>query len=185
MTAWVLYLLFGSLAGISLLVLVLELREDYRNFRGTRIVTCPETGKKTAIALNAWKAALPAAFGKMPVLQLIDCSRWPEACGCDERCLSQVTLAPHETLLRSILEERYQAQNCAFCGDSFQRDSRTMVRALVSSDGSVIDVVEIPPDRIEELVASHEPVCVRCFGQMALAPGQKAYFTGARPVGDL
>ena len=185
MTAWVLYLVFGSLAVVSIWLFALQAIAAHSRYRGIRILKCPRDDHKAAVAIRPWKAALPTVFGNVPVLQVIDCSRWPEQCECDQRCLSQITLAPEETLLRSILSERYTAQPCAFCGTPFRGERDWLVPALVAADGSLVDVVEVPPDRIEETISTHEPVCVRCYGQMSLRPGQRAFFASSRRVGTL
>ena len=64
----------------------------YFNFRGKRLVTCPETHKPEAVDVNASEAALGVFFVE-PTLRLKECSRWPERQGCGQECLDHRSLA--------------------------------------------------------------------------------------------
>jgi hypothetical protein len=52
----------------------------WRRWRGTRIVTCPETQRPAAVDLDLRFAMVGAIVGS-PELRLRDCSRWPERSG--------------------------------------------------------------------------------------------------------
>jgi hypothetical protein len=45
--------------------------------RGTRLVTCPETGRPVAVDLDLRYSAVPSVFGR-PHFRLKDCARWPQ-----------------------------------------------------------------------------------------------------------
>src|SRR5262245_12787354 len=86
----------------------------YRKFRGTRIITCPETKRAAAVEVDARHAALTAARGDRE-LRRRDCPRWPERRGCDQACLGQIEKAPADCLLRSILAKWYKGKGCVIC----------------------------------------------------------------------
>jgi hypothetical protein len=48
-----------------------------------------EEEKSDPINVDAKAAALAAAQGKTQ-LRVINCSLWPEKCGCSQRCLAQI-----------------------------------------------------------------------------------------------
>jgi hypothetical protein len=75
----------------------------WARFRGTRVVSCPETGKPAAVALASLSGALAAPFGAT-VPSLRACSRWPERAGCGQECLGEIEESPDGCLLRSLAE---------------------------------------------------------------------------------
>lgn len=96
-----LYVVGGSLL---LLPLALWLREIYRQYSGTRAVTCPESQQEAAVSIDARHAAATGMNG-YPELRLCDCTRWPERASCDKGCLSEAVrtqpYAPGEVKLRT------------------------------------------------------------------------------------
>ena len=58
------YLVVGVLTIVILLV-VWRYALAYSNFRGVRLVTCPETAKPAAVEVDAKHAALRGVFGKL------------------------------------------------------------------------------------------------------------------------
>ena len=65
----------------------------YLKFRGTRLVTCPETKEPAAVEVDAKYAAIAAPTGERG-LRLKDCSRWPESQDCGQQCLGQISVGP-------------------------------------------------------------------------------------------
>ena len=72
-------------AGILFVVLPVTLTA-YFEYRRKKTVTCPETGSRAEIGVDAGKATRGAAFG-LRTLKVEDCSLWPERRGCQESCL--------------------------------------------------------------------------------------------------
>lgn len=63
--------------------------DTYRRFRQPRTLVCPETREPAQIELDASRAAISALDGA-PVVQIRQCSRWPEHAACGRECLGQV-----------------------------------------------------------------------------------------------
>ncbi len=83
----------GPIAALGALYVVIPVATDaYRRFRGTKTVTCPDTGTAADVQLDTHHAALSMAFGP-PDLKVTRCSRWPERHYCDQGCVKQVEYA--------------------------------------------------------------------------------------------
>jgi hypothetical protein len=87
--------LVAPIAAVGALYVVAPVMLDaYSRFRGTKQVTCPETGGPAEIRVDAAQAALTAALGP-PDAEVRRCSRWPQRQHCLEQCVSQIS-APVE-----------------------------------------------------------------------------------------
>jgi hypothetical protein len=63
---------------------------NYFRFRGTRLLTCPETHTAAAVQVAAGSMGLQSILGE-PRLRLSKCSRGPmRGGGCAQDCLSQI-----------------------------------------------------------------------------------------------
>jgi hypothetical protein len=67
----------------------------YSKFRGTRLVTCPETHKPAVVQVAARSMGMQAILDE-PCLRLSQCSRWPMRQGCGQDCLRQIEARPSE-----------------------------------------------------------------------------------------
>jgi hypothetical protein len=67
----------------------------YFRFRGTRLVTCPETRKAAVVEVAARSMGMQAILNE-PCLRLSECSRWPMRGGCGQDCLRQIEAHPSE-----------------------------------------------------------------------------------------
>ena len=82
-------------AGLTILVIAfsvvgfLWVLPAWREYRGKKTVTCPETGESATVEVDAARVAASAWAGP-PDLRLKDCSRWPERAACGQDCLIQV-----------------------------------------------------------------------------------------------
>src|SRR6266568_3336490 len=74
----------------------------YFDYRGKRLITCPETHKPEAVDVAASEAAI-GAFLSEPTLRLRECSRWPERQDCGQECLQQIEIDPQNCLVRNIV----------------------------------------------------------------------------------
>jgi hypothetical protein len=84
-----LLLVFGIAFLASLLPLLGILVVKFREFRGSRLVTCPETLGMATVELDAARAAWTEIAGGAK-LKIHTCSRWPEHGNCGERCLERL-----------------------------------------------------------------------------------------------
>ncbi len=69
----------------------------YFKYRGTRLVTCPETHKQAVVQIAAGSMGMQAILGE-PSFRLSECSRWPMRQGCGQDCLRQIE--PHASEVR-------------------------------------------------------------------------------------
>jgi hypothetical protein len=67
----------------------------YFKFRGTKLVTCPETHKPALVQVAARSMGMQAILSE-PCLRLSECSRWPMRQGCGQDCLRQIEAPPSE-----------------------------------------------------------------------------------------
>jgi hypothetical protein len=67
----------------------------YLTFRGTRLVTCPETHKAAVVGVTAGSMAMQAILDE-PCPRISECSRWPMREGCGQDCLRQIESRPSE-----------------------------------------------------------------------------------------
>jgi hypothetical protein len=83
---WLLFWLVASF--LILLPLILWRHEIYRQYSGSRLVSCPENQRPGVVSIDARHAVSTGIDGR-PDVRLCDCSRWPERANCDQACLSQ------------------------------------------------------------------------------------------------
>ncbi|MBI2000946.1 MAG: hypothetical protein HYT85_13200 [candidate division NC10 bacterium] len=82
---WV--VVIAVLAVAALYVLLPLVADTFRRFRSRRMLSCPETGGKAEVGIDASRAALTSALGR-PQLRAEDCSLWPEKKDCGQECLT-------------------------------------------------------------------------------------------------
>ena len=158
-----LYLVALILAFVVLYYTVPSMVGAYIRFRGTRVVTCPETRKTVAVEVDAGHAALTATFTHRD-LRLQSCTRWPERRDCGQDCLLQVELSPEDCLVRTILTSWYHGKHCVSCGTQFGAIRWSDHKpGLLSPEGQTVDWGEIPPEKVPEMLATHFPVCWDCL----------------------
>jgi hypothetical protein len=134
----------------------------FLRFRGTRVITCPETLTHEAVQVDAKHAALTAIDGE-PDLRLKSCTRWPERQDCDQRCLLQVELSPEECLVRNMLDAWYAGKHCAVCSREFHHISWADHKpALLSPQGRIIEWSEQRPEFLPDVFETHKPICWDC-----------------------
>jgi len=157
----------GSLIAMIILAAALWLgirvvRSSSR-FRGSRIVTCPETNKPTIVEVDALHASLTSAVG-LPDIRLKDCSRWPIKEQCGQECLMDLDVAPEGCLVSGVLMRWYRDKNCVYCRKAFPElhwvDHRP---ALLSADGKLLAWNEVQLDQLRNVLESYAPVCWDCY----------------------
>ncbi|MFQ5666767.1 MAG: hypothetical protein ACE5I7_10090 [Candidatus Binatia bacterium] len=88
MEAWLTHI--APIAAVGLLFVVVPVvAHAYTRFRGTKVVTCPESQAPAEIELDAARAATTAALGHSE-LRVAHCNRWPEHEQCGQECLNEL-----------------------------------------------------------------------------------------------
>jgi hypothetical protein len=67
----------------------------YFKFRGTRLVTCPETHQAAMVEVDARSMGMQAILNE-PCLRISECSRWPMRADCGQDCLRQIEDRPSD-----------------------------------------------------------------------------------------
>jgi hypothetical protein len=132
------------------------------NYRGARVITCPENHRPAGISVDAAHVAAQP-FARSPQLRLSSCTRWPERAGCGQQCLSQVAESPEDCLVRNILIQWYAGKRCASCGQPIGEISLAGAKpAVLSADKVSVEWSQIPADRLPETLAAASPICFAC-----------------------
>jgi hypothetical protein len=170
-TIWV---AFGVLLLLSLGPMVWVAFRAYQRYRGTRLITCPETGCAAAVEVDKKHAASTSALGETE-LRLSSCSRWPEREGCGQECLSQIEASPEGCLVRNMLIEWYRGADCAFCRKEIPEIHWSDHKpALRTPEGRTIEWSDVRPEDLPRVLATHERVCWNCH----IAQSFRAQFPG-------
>jgi hypothetical protein len=148
---------FVAVAVALAVYLAVRLAFSYFAMRGARVVTCPENHRKVGVELEAGRAALGRG------LHLSSCTRWPEKRDCGQECLRQIAEAGESCLVRSMLAKWYEGKSCAYCGNPIgEIDWATRKPGLMTPERTMIDWAQVPAERIDEILASHQAVCFAC-----------------------
>jgi hypothetical protein len=135
---------------------------NYRRYHGRMQVTCPETHHAAGVRVDVAHAVLSGTLGKTD-LRLKSCTRWPDHRKCGQACLAQIEAAPADCLVRRILADWFHDKSCVLCGRVFEdinwHDHKP---ALADAAGRFVDWHTLPVDKLDELLASHQPVCWNC-----------------------
>lgn len=159
MAMWLVFLLLLALSLIP--VAWLGGRARFR-YRGTRIVTCPETGMPAAVHVDGGHAAASASIGEID-LRLASCSRWPERGRCGQACLAQIEAAPPECVVRTTLVDWYQGAACGICGREIGEVHWVEYKpALLTPERKTIEWEDVTPETLAEVLRTHRRVCWRC-----------------------
>ncbi len=134
----------------------------YFEYRGKRLITCPETHKAVAVDVAAREAAV-GAFLSEPTLRLTECSRWPERKDCGQECLKQIEVSPENCLVWNIVSHWYEGKQCVFCHKTFDKlHHLDHAPALLGPDHKTVEWRELRPEQLLEIFSTHRPVCWNC-----------------------
>jgi hypothetical protein len=159
MTIWRLFL---GLLTLSLIPLLWLAARAYFRYRGTRVVTCPESAMPAAVRVDGLHVASSCAIGE-PDLRLSECSRWPERRHCGQACLSQVEAAPAECVVRTMLVDWYRGASCAICSREIGEVHWVEYKpALLTPDRKTVEWEDVTPETLAQVLATHQRVCWRC-----------------------
>ena len=132
-------------------------------YRGSRIVTCPETKRPAIIEVDSLHASLTSTVG-LPDIRLEDCTRWPIKGQCGQECLMDLDVAPERCLVGGVLMRWYRDKNCVYCKKPFPElhwvDHRP---ALLSPDGKLLAWNAIRLEDLRNVLETHAPVCWDCY----------------------
>ena len=155
------FLLVAAVAS-GVLLLTIQLFRYWLRWRGTRVVTCPENQRKVGVEVDARHAAFTGLYTG-PALRLSSCTRWPERQGCGQACLSEIAQAGQGCLVRTLLSRWYEAKDCAYCGKPIgEIDWGARKPALLTPGGTTIDWAQVNAEHLDEVLATHRPVCFAC-----------------------
>jgi hypothetical protein len=135
----------------------------YSRYRGTKIVTCPETGRPAIVEMDALHASLTSTVGS-PDIRLENCSRWPLNEQCGQECLTDLDVEPGQCLVSGVLMRWYRGKTCCYCGKPFEElhwvDNKP---ALLSPEGLLKLWREVSVENISMVLETHQPVCWNCY----------------------
>jgi len=133
----------------------------YVRYRGTRLVTCPETKAPAAVEVDALHFAFSDDIAKK--LRLKECSRWPERENCGQECLRQIEAAPEDCTVRTIVTKWYDDKNCALCGKAIGKiDWLEHKPGVLGPDRKTALWSDFRPEMLPEVMATHQPICWDC-----------------------
>jgi hypothetical protein len=157
------YLIVLALVAAALYLGIRWLVKAYSRYRGTRIVTCPETGRPAIVEVDALHASLTSTVGP-PDIRLENCWRWPLKQQCGQECLANLDVAPGKCLVSGVLTRWYRGKDCVYCGKSFEElqwiDHKP---ALLSPEGELIRWQGVSVDNVPTVMETHLPVCWDCY----------------------
>jgi hypothetical protein len=134
----------------------------YFEYRGKRLIICPETRKAEAVDVAAAEAAL-GAFLSEPTLRLKQCSRWPERRDCGEECLHQIEADPQNCLVWNIVSRWYERKKCVLCGKPIGKLRHLdHPPGLLSPDHKTVEWRELRPEQLPDIFTTYRPVCWNC-----------------------
>lgn len=164
MTVTVLTIIIAVLvvsAGLFLVRFIPSLKA-YFTYRGKRLITCPETHKPEAVAVDAREAGLGVFFSE-PTVRLKECSRWPERQNCGQDCLQQIEADPQNCLVWNIVSKWYEGKKCVFChkliGPLHHIDHAP---ALLGPDFKTCEWKYMRPEELPHIFDTYQPVCWNC-----------------------
>jgi hypothetical protein len=132
-------------------------------YRGSRIVTCPETEKPAIVEVDWLHASLTSTVG-LPDIRLKECSRWPINEQCGQECLMKLDVAPEGCLVSGVLMRWYRDKQCVYCKNGFPElhwvDHRP---ALLDTEGKLLSWNEVKLDQLPNVLETHFPVCWNCY----------------------
>jgi len=162
------YTAVGSLIAIIAIAAALWfgirwLVRSFSKYRGSRIVTCPETKKPAIVEVDSLHASLTSTVG-LPDIRLEECSRWPIKEQCGQECLIDLDVAPERCLVSGVLMRWYRDKNCVYCRQAFSEvqwlDHQP---ALLTPGGELLSWKDVKVDDLRNVLETHSPVCWNCY----------------------
>lgn len=151
-------------AAVYFLYRLYGVARTYFEYRGKRLVKCPETHQTVTVELDA-KEAARESFAHKPRMQLSECTRWPERKDCGQECLAEIAMSPSDCLVRNIVINWFSDKNCAYCGKSIAEVKEWWVDhkpALLTPERQIVVWNEFAAEQLPELFEKCEAVCWSC-----------------------
>jgi len=169
--------------GACVAVVLWRLAASWNEYRGNRLITCPENQRPAGVKVDAVHAAA-TSLGRHPELRLSTCTRWPEKAGCGQECLRQVAASPADCLVRNILAKWFEGKSCATCGRPiegiFEVGSQP---ALHLADNSSVEWTQVPVDQLMETLTKARPLCFAChMANMLVHEHPELVLDRSRPI---
>ena len=156
------FVLVGVVFVLSLIPLVVLGARTWFKYRGTRVVTCPETKGPAAVRVDIAHAAKTLAAND-PELRLRSCSHWPERGECGQQCLAQIAAAPVECVVKTTLVDWYRGSACALCGREIGEVHWVEHKpALLTPHRETIEWSDVSAETLPQVLATHQRVCWTC-----------------------
>jgi hypothetical protein len=132
----------------------------WRDYRGHRLVTCPETGRPAAVQIDLGHAIASLTLDGGEV-RLESCSRWAARGPCDQPCLPEAM--HYESAAARIVYAWAQHKTCTSCGSPLE-ESEVLGHhvALRGADGVTREWVDIATERLRDALHFELPVCWNC-----------------------
>jgi hypothetical protein len=132
----------------------------WRHYRGSRIVTCPETGRDAAVQVDVGHAIVSRRPDREDV-RLESCSRWSERGRCDQPCLPEAIC--YESAATRIVYAWVQGKTCSSCGTPLE-ESEGLGHHIALRDASGVsrEWVDIATERLRDALNLGRPVCWNC-----------------------
>ena len=112
------WLIFIAALAAALLFGIRWLVRSSSRYRGSQIVTCPDTKSPAVVEVDSLHATLTSTVG-LPDIRLENCSRWPIKEECGQECLMDLDVAPGQCLVSGVLMRWYRDKTCAYCKQDF------------------------------------------------------------------
>lgn len=132
------------------------------NYRGMRLVTCPENGRPAAVAVDLGNAAVTALVDGRADVRLALCSRWPDRYPCDQACLSDVERDGRAGTVLAVARTWYAEQRCCLCGKATSTVGSGHEPALAGPAGLTTPWSAVSPELLPEAFATRSAVCWDC-----------------------
>lgn len=154
-----------AVAGLILVALVLAWQEPIRailQYRGVRLVTCPETRRPAAVGIDLGNAAITALTEGAPEVRLAACSRWPDRYPCDQACLADVARDGRRGTVLAVAQNWFRTQRCSLCGKPIGTAGSGHEPAMLGTDGVTTRWCAVSPERLPDVFSTHNAVCWNC-----------------------
>jgi hypothetical protein len=163
----------GSLIVIGILTAALWfgfrwLVRSSSKYRGTKLVTCPETKRPAIVEIDALHASLTSTLSP-PDIRLKNCWHWPLKGECGQQCLMDLDVAPERCLVSGVLMRWYRGKTCVYCRQPFPELHWPELQwmghqpALRSPEGELLAWNEIHVDNLGDVLETYSPVCWNCY----------------------
>ena len=134
---------------------------EWRRFGGTRVVTCPETGRPAAVRIDSAHAAMTALVPSGEDLRLAACSRWETRGRCEDACLEEA-LGPRSRA-SEIASTWFAGRRCVYCGKAVREEPLAAHHpALLGPDGISTEWPGVAPEQLPDAFGAGRPVCWDC-----------------------